>query len=75
MTMNELTNMLISENIPKDAYCLTGGLPNECLCLNANILNWEVYYSERGKKANLHIFDTEHAACDFFYSQIIKVYK
>lgn len=74
MTTKELLKNLIDGNIPDDAYSLAGGLPNEKLCLNSNLNYWEVYYSERGIKTGLQIFNSESEACDYFYSLILTIY-
>lgn len=67
MTKTELEQRLIEENIPKWSYSLNGGLPNEACCLSKNGQIWEVYYSERGLKTSLKVFQTEDEACDYFY--------
>lgn len=75
MTKNELKQRLINESIRNDAYSLEGGLPNEAYCLNQNGNIWEVYYSERGQKTRLTIFQTENEACDYFYNSLINMLK
>ena len=40
---------------------MTGGLPNEKLCIVKED-KWQVYYSERGNKSGLKIFETETEA-------------
>lgn len=75
MNKNELKQKLISSNIPKDTYSLEGGLPNEAYCINQNEDKWEVYYSERGQKSGLKIFDSEEEACEYFYQALIEMLK
>lgn len=75
MTKNDLREMLIDCNIPKDTYSLDGGLPNEAYCLNQNGELWEVYYSERGQKSGMEIFETETEACDYFYKSLVQMLK
>ncbi|WP_026478302.1 hypothetical protein [Alkaliphilus transvaalensis] len=75
MNINDLKKILINNNIPKDAYSLDGGLPNEAYCLNRNGGNWEVYYSERGQKSGLKLFRTENEACDYFYKSLVRMLK
>jgi hypothetical protein len=75
MTVAELQKLLDAINVPKDAYSFSGGLPNECLCLNKTMFTWEVYYSERGKKSGLLTFFSEDEACRNFYFQIKRVFK
>ena len=50
MLVNELKNKLDEIGVPQDLYSImTGGLPNERLCIVKEEM-WQVYYSERGKK-------------------------
>lgn len=67
----ELKQRLIDENVPAQEYSLEGGLPNEACCLAQNEGKWEVYYSERGTKTSLKVFDKEEEACDYFYNWLI----
>ena len=48
---------------------MTGGLPNEKLCIVKED-KWQVYYSERGNKSGLKIFETETEACEYFLGEI-----
>lgn len=72
MTKQELSKLLGEKNIRPDAYELEGGLPNEAYTLNYTGSIWEVYYSERGLKSGLKVFQNEHEACEYFYALIIK---
>ncbi|WP_127506091.1 hypothetical protein [Paenibacillus humicus] len=75
MNIIQLEARIKLDNIPLDAYSLTGGYPNEAYCIcNMNGV-WEVYYSERGNKTKLKIFSSEEAACEYFYHWIISVFK
>lgn len=67
MKVADLAALLAKSNIPPDSYCLTGGLPNECYCLE-QLTNgkWQVYYSERGLRTGPMEFETEGEACDYF---------
>ncbi|MGW6300808.1 hypothetical protein [Peribacillus butanolivorans] len=73
MKKDELQQLLINANVPKDLYNLNGGLPNEAFCLNKEDNIWEVYYSERGVKSQLKKFDSEDEACDYFYKTILEL--
>jgi hypothetical protein len=64
----ELKDKLREEGINVLSYSLNGGLPNEAYCLNQSAGKWEVYYSERGSKAGLRIFDLERDACVYLYN-------
>jgi len=71
----ELQRKLDSEGIRSDAYSLNGGFPNEAFCLAKENGKWEIYYSERGNKSGLKIFDKEEEACQYFYDCLIKSLK
>jgi hypothetical protein len=76
MKIKELEKKLIETNVPKDIYSiLKGGLPNERYCITKDGDNWEVYYSERGNKTGLKIFDDEEIACKYFYKKVEKYAK
>ena len=72
MNKGELENKLASLNIDPTAYCLSGGLPNERLVLNQEQDGaWEVYYSERGRKSGLRVFNSEENAIQYFLDVIL----
>lgn len=74
MTLSELKNTVLkNDKIPKDSYSFEGGLPNEALCISQHGEDWEIYYSERGKKTNLTKFKTESEACEYFYKRLLKM--
>lgn len=75
MTMKELNIELKKINIPYDAYSLQGGLPNEVFCITEEQEKWETYYSERGNKSALTVFDSEEEACGYFLIWIKKNFK
>lgn len=66
MTKAELAAKLIEIGVPKGDYSLSGGLPNEAYCLEHSGGKWRVYYSERGERTGLKVFDSEEEACDYF---------
>jgi len=70
MTIRELEIKLKGLGIKKIFYSLSGGLPSEVFCIDRNESNWEVYYSERGSKSQLKVFEKESEACDYFYKKI-----
>lgn len=56
--------------VSQDLYSImTGGLPNEMLCIVKEEI-WQVYYSECGKKVGQKFFDTEEQACEYFYGKL-----
>lgn len=75
MNRQQLEQRLKQENINEYYYSLEGGLPNEAFCLNKNNEIWEVYYSERGNKSQLKIFELEEDACEYFYNLVKKMVK
>jgi len=73
MNLGELERKLSDANVPPDAYCLTGGLPNEALCIEQRKDGtWRTYYSERGGRSNPRVFNTEGEACEFFLKEILR---
>ena len=70
MTIIELECELLQLRISDDLYSImTGGLPNEKLCIVKED-KWKVYYSERGNKSGLKVFETETEACEYFLREI-----
>lgn len=75
MDRKQLEQRLKQENISEYYYSLEGGFPNEAFCINKSNNTWEVYYSERGNKSQLKIFELEEDACDYFFNWIMKIVK
>ena len=73
MNRMELKSILEKEGVAKNLYSLYGGLPSESYCLDKQNNKWEVYYSERGSKTDLEIFDTEDVACQYFLNKIKEI--
>ena len=70
MTVEQLEKELEIMGIPQELYSImVGGLPNEKLCI-AKEDKWQVYYSERGRKSGLNLFETESEACGFFLQKM-----
>ena len=67
--------MLQELNIPRDAYSLQGGFPNEAFCIGVVNGKWETYYSERGNKTGLKSFENENEACEYFLAWMIRTFK
>jgi hypothetical protein len=55
MNHAELELKLMERGVPKDAYSLSGGLPNEAYCLDHAVDKWQVYYSERDRRADSEV--------------------
>ena len=66
---------ILQEEVSKDLYSLKDGLPNESYCFNEQNGVWEVYYSERGTKSNIKIFNCKTEACEYFYTSLIHMLK
>ncbi|MCG8540993.1 MAG: hypothetical protein MJA82_13790 [Clostridia bacterium] len=75
MNINQLRDELSKLQIPKNAYQLKGGLPNEVFCIGMENNTWEVYYSERGNKTNKKIFSNEELACGYFLNWMRTIFK
>jgi hypothetical protein len=71
MTISELSIQLQKLQVRKDAYSLDGGLHSEAYCLNHQAGCWEIYYSERGQKSGLQVFNSENDACQEFLNLIV----
>jgi hypothetical protein len=72
MTLSELEIQLTKSQIPKNWYSINDNASDETLCIEFNSPNWEVYYSEKGKKTELAFFENEHEACNHFFKRITK---
>ena len=70
MNRIELSELLISEEIPSNSYSLDGGLQNDTLCIDRTSCGWIVYYTERGVKFEEMGFPSEEDACSYFYERI-----
>lgn len=75
MNVKQLRDELEKLKIPKNAYELKGGLPNEVFCIGMDNNSWEVYYSERGNKTNRKVFANEESACEYFFNWMKDVFK
>ena len=74
MKVTELQNILQSWKVSDQLYSIMiGGLPNEKLCLvQLSEKEWEVYYSERGKKTGIKVFSSEDEACEYFLQKMAR---
>lgn len=70
MKVDELCNELERLGVSKDLYSImSGGLPNEKLCL-VHEVEWKIYYSERGNKTGEKSYSTEDEACEVFLQKM-----
>ena len=74
MNRTDVQRRLEAENVPAHLYSLTGGFPNEAICLAFAGDSWQVYYSERGRKTGLQRFPDEATACDFLYQEVLRYF-
>jgi hypothetical protein len=77
MNIRQLAGILANlKQIPRDAYCLSGVLPNESYCIGMNQDGkWCTYYSERGLRTGLKVFDSEDAACRHLLFDLQSLFK
>jgi hypothetical protein len=73
MTLNDLRLLLVQYNVPTDAYCLTGGLPNEAYAIEQEEGLWRVYYSVRGFRVGVREFLNESDACQDLLARVIGI--
>jgi hypothetical protein len=72
MNIEELKNLLKSNNVPNDLYNLDGyGRKDERFCIETDGDLWFVYFSERGVKTTEVRFKTEDEACKYLLAQLI----
>lgn len=73
MDRAELEGKLEPLGVPPDAYSLYGGLPDERFVLDKRPNGkWECYYSERGAKSSLRVFDLEAEATEYFLGWMLR---
>lgn len=61
---------IISDSYPLDIVDFENEYPNESYCIRQKNGQWEVYYSERGQKTGLKMFDLESDACEYLLEKI-----
>lgn len=70
MTKTELKPILDQEGFLASRYSLSGGDPDDAICLTFEGGSWRVYYSERGNRDGLVSFDTEFEACEYLLNEL-----
>jgi hypothetical protein len=73
MTLRDLALLFERQSVPKDLYCLTGGLPNEAYTIERAGDTWRVYYSERGQRTGVREFASEVDACELLAGWVLRV--
>jgi hypothetical protein len=69
----QLDAALLAAGVNPRNFSLTGGLPNDAVCLDTLPLGrWVVYYSERGSRFDVVEFDTESAACAYLLGLLVR---
>lgn len=67
MQVLELKDKLQTMGVSSSSYSINSvEYPNEAYSIFWNGSEWEVYYSERGKKRGLKMFVNEADACEYF---------
>ena len=75
MNINNAKKILIKNDVPHNWYVFGGLGAGDCVGIEKNQEDWEVYYSERGKKRGVKVFLSENEACLFFLKEIAEGYK
>lgn len=71
MNVAELKTKLREVGISAHAYSLFGDGLGECHVLAVQGQQWLVYYSERGHRQGLRLFESESEACDYFLDKLM----
>ena len=72
MNIGELRDKLEQLHVDPRAYAIGDCMGRfEACCLEESHGQWLVYYSERGLRTSLRVFDRESKACDYFYQWIV----
>lgn len=67
--INELKEKLNTAGVKQGDYVL-GGFWDDKFSIIQNENKWEVFFSERGNKNDLKVFETEQKACEYFFNYI-----
>jgi hypothetical protein len=67
-----LRELAAAEYVRSDAYSFDGGLPSERYVIAIVEGGWAVYYSERGERTGLRIFETEDDACSHLFDLLLR---
>lgn len=71
MTSEELLSVFKSYDVPAFSYAFDDdGNVGDCWVIQLRDAKWHVYFSERGKREDEHIYDTEDEACRFMLSSV-----
>lgn len=74
MKVSNLNEKLIEMGVTSKVYSINSvEYPNEAYSIFWNGSEWEVYYSERGKKRGIKKFKDESEACEHFLKQISRI--
>ncbi len=77
MTLAELQSKLDEDGVLRGLYSLAGGVPdNQTYTINEQNGKFHVYYTERGGRYDLAVFDNQEDAVDHFmknfYTELVK---
>lgn len=71
MNRQSVKKALMKAGVPVDIYHLGGkGRKDQKLCIEETPRGWLVYYSERGKKFDLSVYDSKEKACRELYRRL-----
>ena len=65
MNVAEFPSLFDSEHVDPDSYSLDGGTPAEAHVLERTPSGWSVYYSERGRAAEVALATENKARAQF----------
>ncbi len=71
MNRTRLRELLDSEGVRHDSYCLDDSWCDECYRLGQVGSDWIVYYAERGLRSGQRQFDSEDDACDYLLNRLL----
>lgn len=72
MNVEELRAKLRAMGVSRDRYSVDGGLPWDATGMESlPDGGWRVYFSERGAKYTVKVFETEAEACDFMLAEVL----
>lgn len=73
MNEKEFINSLSEHGINPNNVCFDDNTSDDVFCVNANYGRVEVFYRERGKEYDLHIFQTMSSALEFLLERMLTI--
>ena len=72
MTVTDLLDEVVRRGGDAMAIYTGNGNPEDRYAIVKDVLNWKVYYSERGEQLELRQFPTESGACEYLLALLEK---